>query len=242
MARRLRTLSGLLGVASAVALLTAPPAVASPTQTQTITFTSTAPEGQTWLGYGFESDYVASATASSGLPVAYSIDPESTAVCHIDDQGSASGKAVINYLGAGTCTIHADQAGNEEYLPAEQASQSFVLDKIEPTLTVLRQKNWPLRKRTFRATLVAPVAWNHWGWLEGQVVTFSLGGRPVCSGITNAWPSADSGVATCTATLSARDWLRYTFVASYAGDANYKPVSLKGPTVGDKDPVLNEPW
>jgi len=76
MARRLRTLSGLLGIASAVALLTAPPAVAAPTQPQTITFTSAAPEGQTWLGYGFDGDYLASATASSGLPVAYSIDPE----------------------------------------------------------------------------------------------------------------------------------------------------------------------
>jgi hypothetical protein len=244
MARRLSALVGFVGLASAVALLSAPPAVAAPTQEQTITFTSTAPEGVNWFGNGHGSfpDAGASASASSGLPVTYSIDPASADVCEIVDDWSTPSVAAINYLGSGTCTIHADQAGNDEYLPADQVSQSFFIDKVLPTLVVLRQKNWPGRKRTFRATLVVPAAWNHWGWLENRVVTFSVGGRQVCSGTTNAWPSADAGVATCTATLSLKDSLRYAFVASFAGDDRYKPVSRTGPTRGDQDPVLNEPW
>jgi len=238
MARRLSSIVGFIGVASALALLTAAPAVAAPTQPQTVTFTSAAPEGADWFGTPHCCvDYTAMASASSGLPVTYSIDPASAGVCQ-----ASYGPNAIQFLGPGTCTIHADQAGNDVYLPAEQASQSFVLDKVQPTMAVLRQKSWPGRKRTFRATLVVPVAWNHWGWLEDQVVTFSLAGRPVCSGTTNPWASADAGVATCTATLSVRDWLRYAFVASYAGDERYKPVSRNGPTKGDVDPVLNEPW
>jgi hypothetical protein len=243
MARRLSSIVGVLGVASALALLAAAPAVAAPTQPQTVTFTSAAPEGADWFGTGYGAfDYIASASASSGLPVTYSIDPASANVCRIYGEIGSQPGVYVGFLGPGTCTIHADQAGNDEYLPADQASQSFVIDRVKPTLTVLRQTNWPGRKRTFRATLVVPVAWNHWGWLEDQVVTFSLAGRPVCSGTTNPWPSADAGVATCTATLSVRDWLRYAFVASYAGDERYKPVSRNGPTKGDVDPVLNEPW
>jgi hypothetical protein len=236
MARRLSTIVGFAVLASALALLSAPAAVAAPNQPQTVTFTSAAPEGQDWFGGGFFAEYLASATASSGLPVTYSIDPASADVCTIVDDVAQG--VLVEYLGAGTCTIHADQAGNDEYLPAEQATLSFDLDRVQPELIVLRQKNWPLRKRTFRATLSVPAAWNHWGWVEDGVVTFSVAGHPVCSGTMND----DTGVATCTATLSLVDWLRGSFVASFAGDKNYKPVSRKGPTVGDKDPALNEPW
>lgn len=238
MARRLPSFVGLIGVAFALALLSAPPAVAAPTQPQTVTFTSTAPEGADWFGTGYGAfDYIASASASSGLPVTYSIDPASANVCRIYGEiGSQSG-VYVGFLGPGTCTIHADQAGNDEYLPADQASQSFVLDRVKPTLAVLKQTNWPGRKRTFRATMVVPVAWNHWGYLEDQVITFFVGGRPVCSGTTSG-----NGVATCTATLTVLEQLRHAFVASYAGDPLYKPVSRNGPTGESKDPVQAEPW
>jgi hypothetical protein len=249
MTRRLSTIVGFVGVASALALLSAPSAVAAPSQAQTVTFTSAAPQGKDWFnnGYGsFFADYTAMASASSGLPVTLSIDPASTDVCRFYDPGNDSqltspSPGYVQFWGAGTCTIHADQAGNDEYLPAEQASQSFVLDKVQSKVAVLRQRNWPLRKRTFRATLEVPTVGMrytvYWDGYPGQVVTFSLAGHPVCSGTTNA-----GGVATCTATLSARDWLRYTFVASYAGDANYKPISRNGPTYGDSAPVQPSPY
>jgi hypothetical protein len=246
MARRLSSVVGSIGVASAVALLSAPAAVAVPTQTQTVTFTSTPPEGADWFGNtdGLPiPDYGASASASSGLPVTLSIDPASTDVCVFFDGNSiattAPSPAGVEWRGPGTCTIHADQAGNDDYLPAPQATQSFVIEKVQPKLEVLRQRNWPLRTRTFRATLEVPtIGAGHsffWSGYSGQAVTFSVGGHPVCSGTTDR-----GGVATCTATLSVRDWLKYAFVASYAGDARYKPVSQKGPTFGDAPPVQPE--
>ena len=246
MARRRSSVVGFVGVASALALLSASPAAAAPPQEQTVTFTSDAPKGEDWFGNGKFGDGVVSAAASSGLPVTLSIDPDSTDVCLFHDgpydtQPSSPSPASLWFLGPGTCTIHADQAGNDEYLPAEQASQSFVLDRVQPTLGVLRERSWVGRKRTFRATLMV-LTWfssfsaGPWGYGD-QVVTFSVAGHPVCSGTTNAWPSDDVGVATCTATLGASDMLKSRFTASYAGNALYKPVSRTGPTFGDRNPV-----
>jgi len=243
MARRLSCIVGLLGGLSALSLLGVPPAVAAPTQTQTITFTSTPPEGADWFGnnYGLPiPDYGASASASSGLPVTLSIDPASTDVCVLFDghniSTTAPSPAGVGWRGAGTCTIHADQAGNDEYLPATQATQSFVIDRVQTMLAVLRQTNWAGGTRTFRATLEGPASNRanprYWWGLPGRVVTFSLAGRPICSGTTDG-----SGVATCTKALSPRDRLRVAFTASFAGDPLYKPVSKQGPTIGDKNPT-----
>jgi hypothetical protein len=247
MARRLSTVAGFVGVASALALLTASPAAADPTQSQTVTFTSTAPEGEDWFGNGKFGDGIVSAAASSGLPVTLSIDPASTDACLLHDgpydtQTSSPSPAVLYFLGPGTCTIHADQAGNDVYLPAAQATQSFVLDKVQPTLGVLRERSWVGRKRTFRATLMVPTWFSSFNaglyGFPDQVVTFSVSGHAVCSGTTtNDWPSADVGVATCTATLGASDWLKPRFTASYAGNELYKPVSRTGPTFGDRNPT-----
>jgi hypothetical protein len=240
MARRLPALLAVLGLASALAVVTAPPTAAAPTQPQTVTFTSTAPVGSDWFGDGGTYyNYAASATASSGLPVSYSIDAASADVCRFGPllpfPPSAPNSAGIRFLGPGTCTIHADQAGNETYLPAPRATQSFVLEKVQPQLIVLRKTSAPVRQRTFRATLTVPthlssMHWGQWGHPD-ELVTFSVAGHPVCSGTTDG-----HGVATCTASLSQRDWLRFNFTASYAGDARYKPVSRKGPTFGDKPP------
>jgi len=243
MARRLPTIVGSIGLASALALLSAPAAVAVPTQTQTVTFTSTAPQGVNWFNATGLPDYRAAASASSGLPVTLSIDPASADVCVFFDGNNvattAPSPAGVGWRGAGTCTIHADQAGNDEYLPAPQATQSFVIEKVPTMLAVLRQAYGAGGTRTFRATLEVPtVGGGHsifwWGY-PGQTVTFSVGGHPVCSGTTD-----NSGVATCTKVLSLRDRLKYAFTASYAGNANYKPVSRNGPTYGDRAPVQPE--
>ncbi len=61
-----------------------------------------------------------SATATSGLPVAFSSTTPS--VCTV----SAS---TVTLVGAGTCTIAADQAGNATYGPAPRVTQSFAVAK-----------------------------------------------------------------------------------------------------------------
>jgi len=81
---------------------------------QTISFTSTAPTGAQIGG----PTYTVSATATSGLPVSFSIDPSSSAVCTIATD-------VVTFIGGGNCTINANQAGDSDWAPAPQAQQTF---------------------------------------------------------------------------------------------------------------------
>jgi hypothetical protein len=99
-------------------------AVAAPSlSVQTITFTSTPPAGATAGG----SPYTVSASASSGLAVSLSADPSSAGICTV----SAS---TVSFLGAGTCTIDADQSGNGSYQAATQVQQSFAIGLAAQTI------------------------------------------------------------------------------------------------------------
>src|SRR5581483_7976664 len=91
---------------------------------QTISFTSTAPVGASVGG----PTYTVTATATSGLAVTFTIDATATSVCSIS--GSA-----VSFIGAGTCVIDANQAGNANYNPAPQAQQSFAVAKGSQTIS-----------------------------------------------------------------------------------------------------------
>jgi hypothetical protein len=95
--------------------------------TQTITFTSTAPTTVT-LGQSFT--YQILATASSSLPVLFSIDRTAAAVCAVDSSGN------VTLLGAGNCIIDAAQAGNATTAPANSA-QSFAVVAPTPVIPVV---------------------------------------------------------------------------------------------------------
>ncbi len=90
-----------------------PPAGAT---AQTIAFLSTAPLDATVAG----ATYHAVATASSGLPVVLAIDATSATVCTINN-------GIVAFIGAGTCTIDANQGGDATYAAAPQAQQSFAV-------------------------------------------------------------------------------------------------------------------
>jgi hypothetical protein len=77
---------------------------------QTISFTSTAGNATT------DAPYSVSATAGSGLPVSFSIDPGSASVCSIAG-------ATVTFLAAGDCTIDAEQEGDIDYNPAPRVQQ-----------------------------------------------------------------------------------------------------------------------
>lgn len=87
-------------------------------QSQTITFPPVAN-----TTYGTVSE-VLNATASSGLPVTYSV---------VSGPGTISGNTV-NITGAGTIVVQADQAGNAAYTAAAPVQQTFTVAKA--TLTV----------------------------------------------------------------------------------------------------------
>jgi hypothetical protein len=93
-------------------------------QSQTITFTSTAP-GSAGLG---GPTYTVAATASSGLAVTFSIAAGSAGVCSISG-------TTVSMTGAGTCVVNADQAGSGSYAAAPQVQQSFAVAKGSQTIT-----------------------------------------------------------------------------------------------------------
>ncbi|TDR48467.1 hypothetical protein DFR29_10187 [Tahibacter aquaticus] len=91
---------------------------------QSISFSSTAPAAATVAGAA----YTVSATASSGLPVSFSIDASASAVCTIAG-------ASVSFSTVGTCVINANQAGNANYNAAAQLQQSFAVGKGSQTLS-----------------------------------------------------------------------------------------------------------
>jgi hypothetical protein len=89
------------------------------TKDQTITFPAIADKT-----YG-DADFDPEATASSGLSVSYSASGNCTIV-----------SGMVHLTGAGSCTITASQAGNDEYNPAEDVSQSFDIAKADATCSI----------------------------------------------------------------------------------------------------------
>ena len=79
--------------------------------------------------YG-NSDFAPVATASSGLTVTYSSSNTNVATI-VSSQ--------IHIIGAGTCTIYADQAGNANYLAAPQGSQTLTVSTVTLTVTANAQ-------------------------------------------------------------------------------------------------------
>jgi PKD repeat protein len=85
--------------------------------TQSISFTSVAPSAATVGG----APYTVNATGGgSGNPVTFAIDAASSSVCSISG-------STVSFIGTGTCTIDANQAGNADYEPAPQVQQSFAV-------------------------------------------------------------------------------------------------------------------
>src|SRR5439155_768904 len=83
---------------------------------QTIAFTSTAPSNAVYNG----PTYPVAATASSGLAVTFG--SSTPAACTVSG-------STVSFVGVGTCTVTANQAGNANYQAAPQAIQSFTVGK-----------------------------------------------------------------------------------------------------------------
>jgi hypothetical protein len=140
---------------------------------QTITFNALS--GRT---FG-DSPFTVSATASSGLSVAFT--SATTPVCTVSG-------STVSLVAAGTCTINADQAGDATYNAAPQVQQSFSVAKANQAIT-FTQPSTPAAANT-SATLSATATSN-------LAVTFSTSSpAAVCtvSGITVTYV----GAGTCT--------------------------------------------
>jgi hypothetical protein len=89
---------------------------------QSINFTSSAPASAK-----FGDTYNVTAAATSGLTVTFAIDLASSTVCSV-------GGSQVSFIGVGTCTINANQAGNANYTAAPQNQQSFAVGKANQTV------------------------------------------------------------------------------------------------------------
>ena len=156
---------------------------------QTISFTSTAPAAASVGG----TTYTVAATASSGLAVSFSIDASASGVCTI--AGSS-----VSFIGAGTCVVDANQAGNATWSPAPQVQQSFAVGKGAQTIsfTSTAPAAASVGGTTYTVTATAS---------SGLAVSFSSGAAAVCSvaGSTVSF----LGAGTC------------VINANQAGNANY---------------------
>jgi hypothetical protein len=125
---------------------------------QSINFSSTAPSNATVGG----ATYVAAASASSGLPVALTIDASATGVCSITSGG------VVSFTGVGTCVIDADQSGGSNYTSAPQVQQSVVVAKVSQSISF---SSTPPTETYGTTTPYTPAAT---GGASGNPVTFSI--------------------------------------------------------------------
>jgi hypothetical protein len=234
---KLIRLLAVLGLAAPViALAVAAPADADGEKLpQTLHFTSDVPTGVTVVR---DSRYYITVTAesSSGLPVEISIDP-GTPACALTGIPPGFVYGNVAPAHAGTCTVFADQAGNDEYAPAERISMTFEIG-AEPTyLTAAKASKGALglTPTTFRASLETG-GWFGPGWglqpFEGEPVSFSVGGKKLCTATT---VHVDDGsffgaaTATCKAVIGPAAALKYsTYTATYAGRQDYLPSTATG--------------
>jgi hypothetical protein len=89
---------------------------------QTISFTTPAPSSA-----GINTTFPVAADSTSGLKVVFSVDAGSTGVCKVGVQtfaGGATSATVSMLKNTGTCTIDANQTGNNDYTPAAQQQTS----------------------------------------------------------------------------------------------------------------------
>jgi PKD repeat protein len=114
-------------------------------RSQEVEFTSRQPTAATVSG----PTYAVAATASSGLDVSFSSDTPS--VCAV--WGST-----VSFIGAGTCTIDANQAGDAEYEPAAEVQQSFVVSRHPQPSPIVSIAPVFARSGKPGATMIASVA------------------------------------------------------------------------------------
>ena len=90
---------------------------------QTISFSSSPPSNASIGG-----TYTVTAVASSGLPVALSVDPTTSGQCTIAG-------ATVTFVGGGVCQIDANQPGNSAYAAAGEGSQFVIVNEQSQTIS-----------------------------------------------------------------------------------------------------------
>jgi hypothetical protein len=139
------------------------------------------------------------ATASSALPVTYSLGSGSSAYCSLNG-------STVTFNAVGTCVVKADQAGNANVSAATQQSYSFTIARIPQTITFAAISDDVVRTTTLSLGATSS---------SSLAVTYA-----VASGTTN---SACTVTSTGVVTLSAVGVCSIT--VSQAGNSNYEAAT-----------------
>lgn len=234
-------LLGGLAVPVSAAAAAADPESDDPRQEQSVAFTSTAPVGLDWasgLKYGA---YRPTGTSTSGLPVQFSVDPASTGCYGLAGPTGPDGQpsfTVYTKRQPGTCIVHADQAGDEQFRPAPRQTQTFEVlrEDVQLGASKVGKGLLGLTPTTFRAELQHIVYYgpgHTFAGYPGQTLTFSVAGKVMCSGVTveqiGDAPFESTAVATCKATIGLATALSATsYTVTYDGNDLSLPATATG--------------
>jgi hypothetical protein len=164
---------------------------------QTVSFTSTAPSNAA-VGGG---TYNATAAATSGLGAA--IASSTTSVC----TGSGTNSATITFVGSGQCVLTANQAGDTNWNPATQVTQSFTVSSPAATHFSVSAGPTQTAGTSFTVTITALDASNNavTSYTGSHIITLTSTASNAPDGTAPTLPSGartfTNGVATVSVTL-----------------------------------------
>ena len=175
---------------------------------QTISFTSAAPSNAQVGG----ATYTASATATSGLTV--TITSGTTSVCTVSSN-------VVSFVGAGTCTLDANQAGNTDYAAASQVTQSFSVS----ALTILSVQPPSTGRAKFKGT----------GSSGSTAVTVTI-----CNENVFPCPSGHVVTSVATGTSPGNPWTTGNSSNALTANIQYFAQATEGPATSAAFPFVYE--
>ena len=142
-------------------------------------------------------DFEPGAGASSALSVSYTSSNENVATIY---------NGLIHIVGAGTCTIYADQAGNEMYNEAVQVSQTLTVEKANQTISFTAIPNLTYGDADYQIAAE--------GGASGNPILYTSSNENVAtvSNANGAWMISVLGAGNC------------TIYVNQAGNDNYHVV------------------
>lgn len=193
--------------------------------TQTITFGD--PGAQTLTNGTFS----VTASTSSGLAVTFAVGtPEVCSVGAASFAAPDTTTATVTMLAAGTCSITASQAGNNDYGAATPVTQDVTIERKSTTLT-LSGPGSAVQGQTL--TLVATVQGDPPSgtvlFCDGTLAGNVCAGTALCASGVALVAGASSSTAICTTSLATLG--THSITAYYGGDNVFLPVGAAQPLV-----------
>jgi autotransporter-associated beta strand protein/predicted outer membrane repeat protein len=171
---------------------------------QTLTFPAQTTPSRDFVAIGtFAIDPPAtSSTPNSGQPIAYSA--KTSTVC------SVSG-TTVTMLAAGTCTIAANQVGDDHYDAATEVVQSVAIGSASATMTLAASTTTPAVDAPVTLTVTVT------GQAPTGTTTIKDGSAVICDAVTLT-TSGNTATASCETHFATAG--SHTLTAAYSGDAN----------------------